>query len=421
MSSNQMLSNAFSWDELEKLVPNELDRIEGPNNPYSLLRLFNQPEKEVRVTLYRDHHAWCPYCQKVWLWLELKKIPYKIKKVTMRCYGEKERWYLKKVPSGMLPALEIDNRLITESDQILLALENVFGPLGTPLQDDRSLELRNLERKLFQAWCMWLCYPTITTRQENRKKEQFQEIARGMEKHLLKNEMRWLAPVIDNSKIPLPGSIDVIFIPYVERMNASLAYYKGFSLREEHPAIDEWFKALESLEVYRGTQGDFHTHAHDLPPQMGGCWVKTNPKQKQFQVAIDSGHGLEGMEIGISPDNQSEVNRSESIALSRVFKHRHTLMNVNPLEEKSFDQPLRAALTTMVKGQPCTPTKGTAMGLRYLRDRISVPRDMPLLAARKFRQALEITANLDASTQGPPINTRNRFDQDPKPFLLTKV
>jgi len=37
----------------------------------------------------------------------------------MRCYGEKERWYLKKVPSGMLPAIEIENHVITESDEIL--------------------------------------------------------------------------------------------------------------------------------------------------------------------------------------------------------------------------------------------------------------------------------------------------------------
>ena len=77
----------------------------------------------MRVTLYRDHHAWCPYCQKVWLWLEERRIPYRIGKVTMVCYGEKESWYRRLVPSGMLPALALDGRLITESDRILEALE----------------------------------------------------------------------------------------------------------------------------------------------------------------------------------------------------------------------------------------------------------------------------------------------------------
>ena len=126
MNPDQRIINPLSWEELSTLASKESDHIEGPTNSYSLLRLFGQSEQNVRLTLYRDHHAWCPYCQKVWLWLEWKRIPYRVKKVTMRCYGKKEDWYLKKVPSGMLPALEIDNMLITESDQILLNLENTL-------------------------------------------------------------------------------------------------------------------------------------------------------------------------------------------------------------------------------------------------------------------------------------------------------
>ena len=87
--------------------------------------------------MYRDHHAWCPYCQKVWLWLEEKKVPYKVKKVTMFCYGEKESWYKKICPSGMLPALELDGKLITESDHILAALETQFGPLYAKMDEPK--------------------------------------------------------------------------------------------------------------------------------------------------------------------------------------------------------------------------------------------------------------------------------------------
>ena len=111
--------NAKTWEELSTFAAKEKDLINGRNNPYATLRLFHRNESDAVVTLYRDNHAWCPYCQKVWLWLELKQIPYRIRKVTMRCYGEKERWYLKKVPSGMLPAIEIQNNVITESDDIL--------------------------------------------------------------------------------------------------------------------------------------------------------------------------------------------------------------------------------------------------------------------------------------------------------------
>ena len=81
---------ALSWKQLSEHALEEPDRINGPTNAQSNLRLFGKRESDVIVTLYRDLHAWCPYCQKIWLWLEFKRIPYRIRKVTMRCYGSKE-------------------------------------------------------------------------------------------------------------------------------------------------------------------------------------------------------------------------------------------------------------------------------------------------------------------------------------------
>ena len=86
------------------------------------------------------------------------------------------------------------------------------------------------------------------------------------------------------------------------------------------------------------------------------------------------------------------------------------------MKNKLFDQPLRAALTFMITNKDCRPEKNSASALRYLRDRISVPRDMPLLSGRLLRQALEHTANIDGITQGPKIPTRNRLDQNPEQF-----
>lgn len=85
----------------------------------------------------------------------------------MFCYGQKESWYKQIVPSGMLPALELNGEIITESDDIMMALEEAYGPLnGHSMNDKRVMENRRLERKLFSAWCAWLCYPTMSEQQE---------------------------------------------------------------------------------------------------------------------------------------------------------------------------------------------------------------------------------------------------------------
>ncbi len=393
----------LSWTDLKALDTFKRDRINGPTNAQATLRLFGQPESAVRVTLYRDNHAWCPYCQKVWLWLEEKQIPYRIQKVTMFCYGEKERWYKQKVPSGMLPALELDGRTVTESDDILLALEQAFGPLVYGMTDAQVMPLRRLERQLFRAWCSWLCYPSRSQRADDRARTQFIDVVQAVEQALGGTPGPYF---LDDF-----STADVVFVPYAERMHASLYYYKGYALREENPKLSDWFDALETRATYRGTQSDFHTHVHDLPPQMGGCYANEHPQTAANQQRVDQGpwHGL--------PDArypEPETVRTE--ALHRVLKHRDNILRVNPADSVVIDEALRCALTDLMTGQRCQPPAGADVALRYLRDRINVPRDMSIYAAKHLRQALEDTATMAGTGQGSPIPIRHRYDQNPIEF-----
>ena len=393
----------LSWLELEALTDFQLDTVNGPTNAQARLRLFGLTESDVRVTLYRDNHAWCPYCQKIWLWLEEKQIPYRIEKVTMFCYGEKESWYKRKVPSGMLPAVELDGRIITESDDILIALERVFGSLGAGMEDPTVLPLRRLERLLFRAWCVWLCHPASSYRQEQRNRDQFIGVVAKVEEAL----GRTPGPYFLNEF----GTADVIFTPYVERMNASLYYYKGYSLREENPRLAAWFVAMESRITYRGTQSDFHTHVHDLPPQMGGCWDSGEPQMRLNQGRVDNGPW-----VGLPDVTYPEPENSRVEALQRVLAHRTNIIRVNPADDRLVDEALRCALTHLVTSVACTPPPGSDLALRYLRDRINVPRDMSIYAAKRLRESLEKTAALAGDRQGPPIPIKHRRDQNPADF-----
>lgn len=397
----------LSWQELTELnTYTESDRVHGQTNSQATLRLFGQTEDQVQVTLYRDNHAWCPYCQKVWLWLEEKQIPYRIKKVTMFCYGQKEAWYKAKVPSGMLPALELDGRLITESDDILLALESAFGVLGWSLKD--IAPLRKLERSLFRAWCQWLCYPSQSQRQEEHSRSLFVAVLNQVEDALAQSNSPYF---LDDF-----STADLIFIPYVERMHASLFYYKGYELKKAAPRLSQWFDALETRPTYRGTQSDFHTHVHDLPPQMGGCYSNHQPQTLSNQNLVDRGDWFQLPDVGypIPPDAKSE-------ALYRVLKHRHNLIKVNP-DGENFDYALRCALTNLIQGHwECVPCQGSELGLRYLRDRINVPRDMGIYSAKYLRQALENTAKALSDRQPEPLPIQHRRDQDPANFRINSV
>ena len=399
-----MTKAPLTWQELDALSDYQLDLINGPTNPQATLRLFGHSESDVRVTLYRDNHAWCPYCQKVWLWLEEKQIPYQVKKVTMFCYGKKESWYKRKVPSGMLPAIELDGQIITESDDILMALEKVFGVLGWGMEDPQVLPLRRLERLLFRAWCNWLCYRSRSVQEENYNRDQFKEIVALVEEALARTPNPYFLEDF--------STVDLIFTPYVERMNASLYYYKGYSLRESNPHLSRWFEGMESRSTYRGTQSDFPTHVHDLPPQMGGCWENGEPQMLINKAKVDNGPWL-----GLPDVTYPEPETSRSEALHRVLKHRDNIIKVNPASNSLFEEALRCALTQMMTGEECLPPSGSDSALRYLRDRINVPRDMSIYAAKRLRAALEITAALVGHGQGEPIPFNHRLDQNPANFV----
>jgi len=401
------LKQLLSWSDLARLAGggSPVDRASGPTNSQATLRLFGGAEGSEELTLYRDHHAWCPYCHKVWLWLEEKRVPYRVRKVTMFCYGEKEEWYKKICPSGMLPAVQFrSGEVVTDSDRILAELEARYGPLGEALGEARALPLRKLERRLFSAWCGWLCYPGEGG-EDARARAQFEQTLRTVEQALQATP----GPYFLDSF----SAVDCIFAPFLERMVGSLYYYKGFVPREasRYPGLVAWFEGMEGRSTYRGTQGDAHTHAHDLPPQLGGCYASGTREQEAAAARVDGGLAMDLPDCSYPEPEDSRVE-----AAARVIRHKDYIIAVNPGEEELVEEALRCAMTRLLAGEGPAPPLGSAPALRYLRARVSVPRDMAPWPARRLRQALEATAAMDGGQEGEPIPTQHRRDQDPRNF-----
>ena len=146
---------------------------------------------------------------------------------------------------------------------------------------------------------------------------------------------------------------------------------------------------------------------------MGGCYKEINEKQIYFSNLIDSGEGLGNFELNKNYDSKYYA----TVALKRVIKHKENLIKVNPYDKESFEESLKSALNHMITGEVEMPEKLSGISLRYLRNRISVPRDMPIISARLLRQSLYKIESLSHNNEIDKIPLRHRYDQDPRNFI----
>ncbi|KAK9819179.1 hypothetical protein WJX81_001160 [Elliptochloris bilobata] len=430
-------SDAPSWEALEAMVnarqqelgwqPPDLET--GPTNPLALRRTFNQPG-EPEVKLYRDSAAWCPYCERVWLQLEEKRIPYTIEKINMRCYGDKPPEYTRKVPSGLLPALEVDGQLWTESAEIMSLLEERFPehkPLLPPAgsrEAARADLLLRLERRLYSDWLPWLCQGWDNA----GKRARFEGTMDAVDAELARGG----GPYFMGAELSL---VECVFAPMLERIAASIPYYKGLLVRGtgRWPNVDRWFDAMETRETYLGLKSDFYTHVQDLPPQLGGC--VSIPEAAEVAAAIDGTDGrswhlplppltrtsLEPHAPGEDPPvdtlraaarlvgNHAAVTRFAARGCGRPGRRLVSAPLADPTAEPgeaylpAVDAALRHVAHALLVGAEAKQRgadalsaggKGSGSGfvaepaaaaLAYMRDRVGVPRDLPLPAARQLR------------------------------------
>jgi glutathione S-transferase len=426
----------------EKQFRSNLVKGYGAPSPLHKIRLFDESNKEedVRITFYRDSASWCPYCQKVWMCLEEKKIPYKIEKVNMRCYGDKPASFTAIQPNGNIPVAVIDDRVYGQSNDIIYALDKLFPDHKSlkPKESDamEAQSLLRLERQIFSAWMYWL---TGDSDPSGRYRAAFIASLKEVEAALASR-----GPFFMGSEVTL---VDFMFMPFLERMCASLLFYKGFTMRvpsgakTDYPALNKWFDAMETLESYQLTKSDYYTHCWDLPPQLGGCSYEK--AGEPFENAINGLRSLDGTqgswELPLMPHNggvepdwawAGDETAARREAVERVSFNHEAIVNfaargAGKKGFRSYGAPLADPMATpnetvqggvsaalslvcmsMLEGHHQHDaamdqmvaaivrdggedyTRGVTASLVYLRDRVGVPRDMRLPAARQLRAHL---------------------------------
>jgi len=488
-----------SWIDLKKesestpvgkALVNEVElrsKGEGSAHVSNKLRQFNS-EKEPKITLYRDHAGWCPYCQKTMLLVEEKEIPIKIGLVPMRSYGDKPAEFMRKVPNGLLPAIEVDGKVITES-RIIMELLDEWHPksegykpmLPTASNLDgmkRYNDLSRLERDLFSWWCTLVFRPDggimggmFSNPFDNKNKEEdkmsasmkgFMDCMRKVDDELQSTPGPWF---FGTDEFDYPTMIDFIYVSHVERMLASVAHWKGVNLRDVKKwnlvGLNAWLEAFEQRESYLAFKSDYFTHVMDIPPQYGpgydGGFEDDRKKfssnivgkdNKSWTLPLDFDDEVQPLykgpplpivvleSMGIEPSDKNNYEAADPATMEKACRYMAAWKlagngkaiskfaarggpkgSSNP--RKTFGAPLAdpyAASDTDVQPHvdtalrivcskllllddttnteelteviPKKHRKGVISSLAYLRDRIGVPRDLPLASARYLRAYL---------------------------------
>eukprot|EP00850_Spirogloea_muscicola_P010045 SM000058S18475 [mRNA] locus=s58:164541:166293:+ [translate_table: standard] len=391
---------APSWDSLAEMVPSEAVAAHWARVPAAKERRFEAPEGgEPRVVLYRDNSAWCPYCERVWLQLEEKRVPYRVEKVAMRCYGDKPAWYTQMVPSGLLPAVHLDGQLITESLDIMLALEQELSdckpllPQPGTQEAARVSDLLRLERQLFGAWLQWLTSPWGS-------RQKFEATMDAVDEALAATG----GPYFLGKEFSL---VDAVFAPFLERIAPSIAYWKGLVVRGSGrwPHLDQWFAAMDGRPAYKAVKSDDFGICHNLEPQIGRC--APLPDGKAYRAMVDGKDGswdlpLQEEATTWGRDDGSGAGGAREEAAAALCENHEAIVGfalrgVRDGEQfrKEVDAGLRSVVLALLKGPDAVAStraglpKQVAVAAAYLRDRVGVPRDMAYPAARQLRAHLQ--------------------------------
>ncbi|KAK3232268.1 hypothetical protein Dsin_004149 [Dipteronia sinensis] len=178
----------------------------------------------------------CPFCHRVLLTLEEKKIPYKLHLVNL---SDKPQWFLDISPEGKVPVVKFDDKWVPDSDVIVGILEEKFPEpsLITPP------EFVSVGSKIFPTFVKF-----VKSKDSNDGSEQaLLEELKALNEHLEKIG----GPFIAGEKIT---AVDLSLAPKLYHLKIALGYFKKWSVPESLTHVHNYIKVTFGREAFEKTK-----------------------------------------------------------------------------------------------------------------------------------------------------------------------
>ena len=353
------------------------------------------------VLLYRDTNSWCPFCERVWIALLEKGIPYESVGVDLR---NKPEWYKEMIPTALVPSVRLfpSDELIYESKDILLKLEDTFSDVNKYQmllpQDEtmRSRALEIIESAEEDTSVVRLGYKVLLARRtsdrEGERKENDQD--EGPSEEEIRSSFEGALKAFDNLLLEHGGPFimgnsiticDIMLIPGLTRLAANLRTFADMEIRfnDQYVQVGKWFEAVDSLPSQQFVRTDDETLNNVVGKifMNGAAFDETD---KKFLTPP------------LSEAGKLEAAYKLTRNYKRVIQDIFTNSGICESEEESVDIYVRAIVMTLLgqtiaglrSASPQRKMVGAAV-MAFLRNRVTSPRDMSASATVAFRHATD--------------------------------
>jgi glutathione S-transferase len=400
-SLNAKLNAISSWEEIletaqQHTPARRVKRLgQSPSTapiPSSWHKLT--PDQKPPVLLYRDSNSWCPFCERVWFALEEKEIPFETEFIDL---SNKPKWYTDLVPTTLVPAAKIEGKLVYESKDILLALEEQFGETLLPENPEENAIARKWVEDAETNGFRDIAYKFL--RQPPEDANEFANLQAEFEAKL--DEIEQTLGIYPSPYFLSTFTlVDIMYSPHLDRLAANSPVYRGYHIKgnPRFPRINAWFEALNQRPAYHRVKSDNITN-NLLLRRRFGIEPIGNP------LPLDP---VESEAIHNRAEAAERLSDNREAAIGDVLKNSGVQAlavdgDISTVKE-TVDFHLRLLADYLINGNgapllggrtggkesinPILPAVG-AITLAYLRNRICAPRDMSAGAATALRSAVD--------------------------------